>query len=991
MRRQFTIFLLAAFLHLVGADTACLAQTGQPALDIPALTAKAQSGDTSAMVELGQAYLHDSGNDRDLDAAITWLKRAAEADNIQAAYLLSVALTERAEPGDLDQALLHGRTVLRNIETSRAEGTADGHGEGSRDLVLINTRLGIIYQKLGRMPESVAAYDVAREISEGAFGRNALAGSAYANLAVGLGAAGRFGDALAANETALSIFTGLGETESRDVADIHVNQASLLQGSARYQEALRAYEQARALFAKLEGDRSPALASVLSNMSVVHMELNNFKDALELLQRALAIHRVSASPSEEKIAHFLGNIGWAYHGLGRRHEARTHFEAARAAFDRLYGPSNLHSMRAIVNLGTLDDDLGKHESALANYRRAMEMAVALSGIDHPEVAALLARIANTSRKLGRHDEAIDSALQAYQIQIGSVDTDFDNMRYTFRTLALALAARGNRSAALLFAKKAVNTHQNVRGRNAELTPHLRSALGESFQSSYRGLSELLLADGVFSEAQFVAGLLKREEFFDFTRYSAEPAEVEPSSIRLTKAEEGIEAAIEKTMQPVHHIAAELGETSASRDQTRTDELLARRNTLMREFVAAVRGQLDRAETNRLSRQREALELGQQHARKLQAELRAMGPNVVLLQAMSLEDGLHLFVSAAGRDMAHREMSIRRTEMADQVFAAVSSVETRSGDAVDHLAKLYELLIAPVRRDIEAALDRQGEHQPVLLLDLSGFLRYVPFAALTDKGRFLIEDFALARFNPAVPTKFAPIDRRRITAVGFGVAGQHPGFAALPGVAAELETIFRGTDGAGFFDGAPLMDTSFDEASLLEVLTRPPQILHIASHFRFRPGNETNSYLLLGNGKELYLDRLRSKEEFRFAGVDLLVLSACETARGGGAEGDEIESFGALAQAKGAAAVMSTLWQVADDSTAALMADFYDGLVNKDLDKARALRHAQLNVIRGRESERQAAQTSRAMTIIEETDGAVNASPAAHPYYWAAFILMGNWM
>ncbi len=987
MRRQFANFWLAVFLCLVGADMSRPARADQA--DVPALAARAQSGDTNAMVELGRAYLDGQGKDRDLDAAITWLRRAAEADDLQATYLLSVALTERAEPGDLDQALLHGGTVLRNIEASHA----DGPGEGSRDIVLINTRLGIIYQKLGRVSESIAAYDAARETSERAFGRNALTGSAYANLAVGLGAAGRFADAFAANETALSIFTGLGETESRDVADIHVNRASLLQGTARYREALQAYEQARATFMKLEGDSSPALASVLSNMSIVHMELNNFKDALELLQQALALHRMSASPSEETIANFLGNIGWAYNGLGRHDEARTHFEAARAAFDRLYGPSNLHSMRAIVNLGTLDDDLGKHENALASYRRATKMAVAASGADHPEVAALLARIANTSRKLGHLDEAVDSALEAYLIQTGSVDTDFDNMRYTFRALALALAAKGNRSAALLFAKKAVNTHQNVRGRNAELTPRLRSTLGESFQRSYRDLSTLLLADGIFTEAQFVASLLKREEFFDFTRHGAgaEPSQFEPISIRLTKAEEGIEAAIEKTMRPVHRLAAEPGEASGSRSQSRTDAYLARRNTLLREFIAAARRQLDRAETDRLLRQREALELGERHARKVQAELRAMGPNVVLLQVMSLEDGLHLFVSAAGRDTAHRETSIRRTEMADRVIAAVSSVETRSGDAVDQLAKLYELLIAPVRRDIEAALDRQGAHQPVLLLDLSGFLRYVPFAALNDRGRFLIEDFALARFNPAVPTKFSPIDRRRITGAGFGVTGKHPGFAALPGVAAELETIFRGTDGIGFLDGSPLMDASFDETNLLEALTKPPQILHIASHFRFRPGNEANSYLLLGNGKELYLDRLRDKEEFRFAGVDLLVLSACETARGGGAEGEEIESFGALAQAKGAAAVMSTLWQVADDSTAALMADFYDGLVDKGLDKARALRHAQLSLIGARESAQRASRANRAMTVIEEADAAVNASAVAHPYYWAAFILMGNWM
>ncbi|WP_119392015.1 CHAT domain-containing protein [Taklimakanibacter lacteus] len=995
MRRQLAIFWLAVILCLAGASASCPAQSDRAAPDIPALTIKAQSGDTGAMISLGQSYLEGRGTERDLDAAISWLDAAAKAGDLHAVYLLSSALAERAKPGDLDRALLHGRNLLAKAEAGLAESGGDPFGERSRDIVLINIELGNIYRKLGRLPEAIAALDAAREISGRVGLPDPLVGAAYANLAAGLGSAGRFAEAVAANEAALSIFAELGEEESHDVAGIYMNQGAFHYGSARYRDALQAFERARAMLVKLGSDKSPLLADVLNNMSVVHMELDNFKDALDILQKALAHHRMSPSPSDEKIAHFLANIGWANMGLDRHDEARTHYEAAREVFDRIYGPSNLQSMRTLVNLGTLDDDLGKHEDALTGYRRAMAIAVATLGPDHAEVGALLARIANTSRRLGRHDEAIDSALQAYLIQTGSADTDLDNMRYTFRTLALALSARGNRSAALLFAKKAVNTHQAVRGHNAKLTPQLRSALGESFQSSYRSLSGLLLADGLFSEAQFVAGLLKQEEFFDFTRRGAgTPHEFEPDSIRLTKLEERIEAAIEKTMQPAHLIAAELGrlagpgKRAGAVEQNRAGELLRRRDAALREFIAAARGHLDRAETDRLTRQREALETGQHYSQKLQADLKAMGPNVVLLQAMSLEDGLHLFVSAAHRGTAHREIPVRRPDLAGEVFAAVSSVESRGGDAVNRLAKLYDLLIRPVRRDIEAALDRQSRHEPVLVLDLSGFLRYVPFAALNDEGRFLVEDFALARFNPAIPPKFSRPDRTQVNGTGFGVAGKHPGFAALPGVAAELETIFRGADGIGFLDGVPVMDASFDESSLLTALTKRPQILHIASHFRFRPGNETNSYLLLGDGKGLSLDRLRTEKQFRFAGVDLLILSACETARGGGAEGEEIESFGALAQANGASAVMSTLWQIADDSTARLMRDFYDGFINHGLDKAGALRRAQIAMIKGEAAGITKLQPGRAMSVIE-TAG-TTAAPSAHPYHWAAFILMGNW-
>ena len=128
-------------------------------------------------------------------------------------------------------------------------------------------------------------------------------------------------------------------------------------------------------------------------------------------------------------------------------------------------------------------------------------------------------------------------------------------------------------------------------------------------------------------------------------------------------------------------------------------------------------------------------------------------------------------------------------------------------------------------------------------------------------------------------------------------------------------------------------------------------------------------------------------------MDLLTLSACETAKGGGAEGDEVESFGAIAQMNGASAVMATLWPIADDASGRLMADFYAGLVNDGLDKADALRRAQIAMLRGVPIADVDLKTRGA------TDGEEPASSTApdaaittrHPYYWSPFILMGNWL
>lgn len=115
-------------------------------------------------------------------------------------------------------------------------------------------------------------------------------------------------------------------------------------------------------------------------------------------------------------------------------------------------------------------------------------------------------------------------------------------------------------------------------------------------------------------------------------------------------------------------------------------------------------------------------------------------------------------------------------------------------------------------------------------------------------------------------------------------------------------------------GRRLLDDQLTEGTMRTALRERYQLVHIASHFSFRPGNKTDSFLLLGDGSRLTLRQIRDSTNL-FGDVDLLTLSACDTATGGcGADGREVEGFGVLAQRLGAAAVIATLWPVADAST-----------------------------------------------------------------------------
>jgi CHAT domain-containing protein len=172
------------------------------------------------------------------------------------------------------------------------------------------------------------------------------------------------------------------------------------------------------------------------------------------------------------------------------------------------------------------------------------------------------------------------------------------------------------------------------------------------------------------------------------------------------------------------------------------------------------------------------------------------------------------------------------------------------------------------------------------------------------------------------------------------------------------------------------------------------VVHIASHFVFRPGDGQKSYLLLagkesaGTGYALTQADFSSNPNLDMSDTELLTLSACETGLTGSARnGIEVDGLGTTAQLKGAKAVKSSLWEVNDSSTGELMAGFYHRWASGEgkVSKAAALREAQLDLLLGKVKLR--ADSSAGGLGFSNPD-----APAgfAHPYYWAPFILMGNW-
>jgi CHAT domain-containing protein len=165
---------------------------------------------------------------------------------------------------------------------------------------------------------------------------------------------------------------------------------------------------------------------------------------------------------------------------------------------------------------------------------------------------------------------------------------------------------------------------------------------------------------------------------------------------------------------------------------------------------------------------------------------------------------------------------------------------------------------------------------------------------------------------------------------------------------------------------------------------------------FKPGDDSQSYLLLAGkdkdslGFHLTVADFRDDQRLSLDDTDLLTLSACETGMSGNASnGREVDGLGTTAQLKGAKAVISSLWSVNDASTGLLMGDFYkrwaDGAGK--VAKVEALRQAQLDLLLGKVTPEGGAG-GRGFSVEEAASQAPRGYE--HPYYWAPFVLMGNW-
>ncbi|OCW59478.1 CHAT domain-containing protein [Hoeflea olei] len=561
--------------------------------------------------------------------------------------------------------------------------------------------------------------------------------------------------------------------------------------------------------------------------------------------------------------------------------------------------------------------------------------------------------------------------------------------------------------ALVLAKDTINQLQTLRGGLSGMPERLQGCFRDLVSDNYRWLADLLVSQNRLGEAQVVLGLLKDYETFQFTGRDGEFAGQAFAQLPYSPEEQALKTALSALAPPTIPQARRAAQLAAQAALKKLTAEQARERTAIEDTLAEARQAHQSGIDAILAAAGAITETGEAG---FQAALgvadayveNTPGEQAAVLHYLVLPDRLSIILTTHDNRVSRtitdwNGTPFREADLNAAIDRLHASLSDPDLDPLPGSRTLYDLLVKPVAADLRSAGTQ------LLLLSLDKRLRYLPFAALHDGTKFLVEDYETS----ILTNSGHEISGSKVTGAPFAALGmtqETESFSALPGVAIELDGIVKGEDGFGLFDGSVRMDDAFDRPALaaaLQIGEPTPAgvgVVHVSSHFALGETDQ-DSFLLLGTGDYLTLRDIKlAKTEFDFEHVELLTLSACTTGFANpGRDGREIDSLAKITSDRGAKSTLASLWPVADSATAILMQRFYELRELGQMSKAQALATAQREFIGGLIGSPDHLRTRsvvfqtavRTGESFQERQTGIDLG-FSHPFFWAPFVLTGNW-
>jgi CHAT domain-containing protein len=769
-------------------------------------------------------------------------------------------------------------------------------------LFLTNYYLGVSYILLKKYPEALTVFEKIRP-SAAENEDKYLENLVLKELGIAYFKTGNYQKS---DEVLASVVKGFEQSVSESIgekqalASAYINQAETFLQLNKIEQAITSLENVRANFNETISEN--LLASL--KLADIYLELGNHKKAEEII--------VSLSISENLPDYIKGvfyKISGKLYMKSDKEKALNFFNKAKL----LFNGNEDESAQLLIFFGNTHYYAKDYASAKPFYEQAKSSFERQNNLS--DMAQVLNNLGVIYYIQKEYAPAIASCENALIINT-EIQSDLNQARNLINLMYFHEIA-GNDSSAIFYGKWAINTIQSIKYLQLQsLEKEIQDNFRNSFADAFRKLANLLIKAGRISEAEQVLHFIKEKEYQDYIR-----GEGKSSVVDYTKYEEKLLEDTKNKIKEKSSLQIKSTENSSSNIVSPTKNLIE--------------------------------------------ELKIQKVNVseILFVSTLVTENSISIIATNDKTQKVYVQNISREKLNKLVFEFRESVTDIEKNPKIEGKQLYDILVKPMEKDMLSPKTRK------IVWSLDGVLRYVPLPALFDGENYLVQRFANIQLTLASEEKILMPKSLESSVIGFASSKPFENLSSLPNAKNELDCIFEdekrliinSTCKKGIIRGKKVVDEEFTQDVFEDALKRY-KLIHLTSHFVMQTGDNSKSFLLLGGGKDRkYTMQTFSKQQLD--NTEILIMSACNTANFS-SDGAEFESFATMAQKQGAKAVIGTLWSVADDSTSKFMTEFYRLFELKKLDKAEAIRLAQINVSRNKNY--------------------------SHPFYWSPFVLFGNW-
>lgn len=739
--------------------------------------------------------------------------------------------------------------------------------------------------------------------------------------------------------SSLELLNQLPEKSSTVLAHALNTQGKLWLAMGQAEKAFLAWQSAETAYGKAN-DEQGMIGSQINQAQALQSQglLRRSQSILEAVAE-----RLQKQPASTVKLAALRNLGTVWQIVGDLEKAKSTLEESLASAQQLNLPEEISA--TLFGLGNTARAMQDPETALELYTRAAELAVTSQTrleIWTNQFSTLVAQKDWTAAQnlLQKIDQAVNRSQPSRTSIYARINTASHAMKNLQQFPAREIAKRltiAMQDARSLRDPRSESQAIGQLGRLYEQTQQFKEA--QTLTQKALSLAQQSNAADIAYQWQWQAGRLYRqqgERENAIAAYREAIAQLQSVRADLVAVNPDLQFSFRESVEPVYRELVNLlvePETPSQRD------LQQARETIEALQVAELENFLRSA-----CLQGKATQIDQIDAAAAVIYPIILSNQVVVIAALPNQP---LSLHRVAVPKAQFEATLEKTlESLNPVFADEERLQLSQ--------QLYDWLIRPDEQKFQTAKIK------TLAFVLDGTLRNIPIAALHDGERYLIEKYGVA-IAPGLqllePRSLEQPDQ--LKALIGGLTEGRQGFTPLPGVARESDQIAKKLSTQVF------LDKSFTKQNLQQSIeeTNYP-LVHLATHGQFS-SKLSDTFLLTWDDRitiEGLRNLLKSRSDNSTKPIELLVLSACDTA-----EGDQRATLGlaGLAVRSGARSTLATLWSVNDNSTADLMAEFYRTLTTKDISKAEALRQAQLKLLQNPDYK--------------------------HPFFWAPFILVGNWL